>query len=218
MTRGRRAQLGLVRGCCALVVVAVVVLGFVVFLAVRVFAAPDLGAAPRGPDDGENETAISLNLGAQVVAQLLTQPHATVTLSEHDLTILVGQHVANTLSDATVRTRAGRIVISGQHPFGPFTVTPAAYLAVSLDTTKEPPSLSSQIVQLDLGQLGLPGFIKDRILGSLASSIDLDRVFNGSPALKALRANLECLTVVDGGLRFGVHSPLAAPDPGVCGS
>jgi hypothetical protein len=218
VTPARRAPQGLMRGCCALVAVAVVVLGFVVFLTVRVVAAPDLGAAPRGPGHGESQTAIAVSLGAQVVAQLLVQPHATVTLSEHDLTVLVGEHVAKALTDATVRTRGGQVVVSGQHPVGPFTVTPVAHLALTLDTTKSPPSLGSQIVELDLGQLGLPGFIRDRILGSLASSIDLDQVFNGSPALKALRANLECVAVVDDGLRIGVHSPLAAADTSICGS
>jgi hypothetical protein len=224
VTRRSRAQLGLIRGCCALVVVAVVVVGAAIFLAVRATAAPDLGAAPRGPGDGDGQTAIAVRLAAELVPQLLLSSDGTVTLSEQDLTVLVNEHGAGGLSDATVRARNGQLVVSGQHPLGPFTVTPVAHLSVSLDSTTSPPKLTTQVVEFDVGQLGVPGFIRDRLLGSLTSSIDLGRLFGGVPALQVLEGNIECAAVVDGdngqeaGLRIGVHRPGANANTAVCTS
>ena len=214
----RRAQSGLVRGCCLLGVVALVLLGFAAFLADRALAAPDLGQAPRGPGHGEGETAIAISLGTQLALALLTQPHAVVTLSEHDLTILAAEHPPSDVTGLTARVRDGRIVLSGQHPFGPFTVTPVARVVLNLDVKQSPPSLTSRVAQLDIGQLGLPGFIQDRVLSSFGSSIDLNALFNGSPALEAVRAFLECVSVAPDGLRVGVHRPGIALDTAVCGS
>lgn len=214
----RRAQSGLVRGCCLLGVVALVLLGFAAFIADRALAAPDLGQSPRGPGHGESETAIAVTLGAQLALALLTQPHAVVTLSEHDLTVLAAAHPPRDVTGLTARVRDGRIVLSGQHPFGPFTVSPVARVVLSLDVTRSPPSLTSRVAQLDIGQLGLPGFIQDRILGSFGSSIDVNALFNSSPALEAVRAFLECVTVAPEGLRVGVHRPGIALDTAVCAS
>ena len=210
------------RGCCVLVIVLVVVLGAAIFLAVRALAAPDLGAAPRGPDDGRDQAAIAVTLAAQVVPQLLLHSDATVTLSEHDLTVLVNEHSAGGLRDATVRVRNGQVVVSGQHPFGPFTVTPVARLALSLDTSVSPPVLTTQVDEFDVGQLGLPGFIRDRILGSLSSSIDLNQLFSGTPPLELLEGDIECVAIVDtgqqAGLVIGVHRPGATGNTTVCAS
>lgn len=216
MTAARRRQRGLVRGCCLLVGLGVVLLGVLAFLADRAVAAPDLGAPPQGPSHGASETAIAVSLGAQVVTELLTQPHAVVTLSEHDLTVIAATHLTTNWSNVTARARDGLILVSGQHPAGPLTVTPVAHVSLSLDVTKSPPSLSSRVEQLDIGQLGMPGFIRDRLLGSFASSIDVDRIFSGSPALQALRANLECVLVVPSGVNVGVHRPGTQNDTSSC--
>ncbi|MGH7685693.1 MAG: hypothetical protein ACREN2_02585 [Candidatus Dormibacteria bacterium] len=214
----RRAQRGLVRGCCLLGVVALVLLGFAVFLADRALAAPDLGRSLQGPDHGESETAIAVSLGTQLALALLTQPHAVVTLSEHDLTILAAAHPPSDVTGLTARVREGRIVLSGQHPFGPFNVSPVARVVLNLDVTQSPPSLTSRVAQLDIGQLGLPGFIQDRILGSFGSTIDLNAMFNSSPALEAVRGFLECVSVAPDGVRVGVHRLGIAVDTAVCGS
>ena len=213
------------RGCCALVVVAVVVVGAAIFVAVRATAAPDLGAAPRGPSDGDGQTAIAVKLAVEVVPQLLLSSDATATLSEQDLTVLVNEHGAGGLSGATVRARNGTLVVSGQHAFGPFSVTPVAHLSLSLDTSSSPPKLTTQVQEFDVGQLGVPGFIQDRVLGNLTSTIDLGQLFGGAPALQALEGNIECAAVVDGnsgqqeaGLRIGVHRPGAGANTAVCTS
>lgn len=210
------------RGCCALVVVALVVVAAAVFLAVRATAAPDLGATPRGPSDGDGQTAIAVKLAAELVPQLLVNEHGTVTLSEQDLTVLVNEHGAGGLTGATVRVRNGQLVVSGQRPFGPLTFTPVAHLALSLDTTTSPPVLNIQMQEFDVGQLGVPGFIRDRVIGNLTSSIDLGQLFGGLPALRVLEGNIECAAVVDNGheagLRIGVHRPGATADTSVCAS
>lgn len=213
------------RGCCALVAVAVVAVGAAIFLAVRATAAPDLGASPRGPSDGDGQTAIAVKLAAEVVPQLLLGSDATATLSEQDLTALVNEHGAGGLTGATVRARNGLLVVSGQHPFGPFSVTPVAHLSLSLDSTSSPPKLTMQVEEFDVGQLGVPGFIQDRLLGSLTSTIDLGQLFGGAPALQVLEGNIECAAVVDGdsgqqeaGLRIGVHRPGAGANTAVCTS
>ena len=225
MRRRSRAQLGLMRGCCLLVVVAVIVVGAAIFVTVRATAAPDLGAAPRGPGDGDGQTAIAVKLAAELVPQLLLSSDGTVTLSEQDLTVIVNEHGAGGLSGATVRARNGELVLSGQHPFGPLTVTPVAHLSVALDTTTAPPKLTTQVEEFDVGQLGVPGFIRDRLLTSVTSSIDLGQLFGGAPALQGLASNIECAAVVDGdsgpqqaGLRIGVHRPGAGANTAVCTS
>lgn len=225
MTRRSRAQLGLMRGCCALVVLAVVVVGAAIFLVVRATAAPDLGAAPQGPSDGDGQTAIAVKLAVELVPQLLLSSDGTITLSEQDLTVLVNEHGVGGLTGATVRARNGQLVVSGQHPFGPFTVTPVAHLSVSLDTATSPPQLTTQIQEFDVGQLGVPGFIRDRVVGSLSTSIDLGQLFSGAPGLQVLEGNIECAAVVDGaggqqqaGLRIGVHRPGAGANTAVCTS
>lgn len=218
MTRAARAQGGLVRGCCVLVVAALVVAGALAFLADRALAAPDLGAAPAGPDHGNTQTAIAITLAAQLVPTLLIQPHAVLALSEHDLSVIAATHPPSNVTGLTARIRDGLIVLSGQHPFGPFTVNPVARVSLALDVNQSPPGLSSRVNELDIGQLGLPGFIQDRILGSFASTINLDQLFKGSPELAVLRANLECLAIAPDGLRLGVHRPGSAPDTTVCAS
>ena len=220
MTGARRCQAGLVRGCCLLGILLVALLAGAAFVADRALAAPELGGAPRGPDDGDSQAAIAVSLGAQLAAELLAQPHATVTLSEHDLTVLAAAHNPNpgSLSAIAVRVRSGYVVVAGQHPVGPLSTTVVGRLSLTLDITRSPPALSTQVEELDVGQLGLPGFIRDRVLGNFASTIDLDELFNGSPALQAVRANLECVVVTAGGVRIGVHRPGTSPDPGTCGS
>jgi hypothetical protein len=220
VTAARRPERGLVRGCCLLIVLLVVVLGAAAYFADRALAAPSLGAAPAGPDHGDTEAAIAVALGVQLAAELLTEPHGVVTLSEHDLTVLARAHNPhpNSLSNLTARIRDGLVVISADHPFGPFTVTPVARIAISLASPNTSPSVSASIVELDVGQLVLPGFLRDREVGSLAPTLSLNALFGASAALQAVRASLECIVIAPDGVRVGVHRPATAPDPSVCGA
>lgn len=220
MTRRRpRGQEGVVRGCCLLIALLIALLAGAAFMVDRAVAAPELGASPRGPDHGDSEAAIAVSLGVQLAAELVAQPHGTVTLSEHDLSVLAAAHnpQPTTFSGVAVRVRDHLLAVSGAHPFGPFSVTAVARMQLSLDASQAPPSLTTQVQQLDVGELTIPGFLRDRILGGLAGAISLDHLFAGSPALRALRANIECVDVALDGVRVGVHRPGTAADPSICG-
>ncbi|MFN2581606.1 MAG: hypothetical protein ABR498_02565, partial [Candidatus Dormibacteria bacterium] len=105
MSSRRPPESGAIRGCCLLLIALLVVLGAAVYVADRGLAAPELGAAPQGPDHGDDQTAIAISLGTQLGAELLTTPHAYVTLSEHDLTVLADEHNRNPslLSGVSIR-------------------------------------------------------------------------------------------------------------------
>jgi len=220
MSIRRRAQAGLVRGCCLLLVLVVVVLGAGAFIADRSLAAPSLGALPAGPDHGESETAIAVALGVQLATELLTQPHAVVTLSEHDLTVLARAHNPhpNSLHNVIARVRDGLVVVEADHPFGPFTVTPVAHISLALGAGPAAPLVSTQVVELDVGQLTLPGFIRDRLLAGLAPSLSVNPLFSASATLQAIRASLECIAIANDGVRIGFHRPGTASSPSACGS
>jgi len=216
----RRAQGGLVRGCCLLIGLIVVVLGASAFIADRALAAPSLGAMPAGPDHGSSEAAIAVTLGVQLAAELLGQPHGVVTLSEHDLTVLARAHNPHpdSLRNVIARVRDGLVVLEAAHPYGPFTVMPVARISVTLTQGVTGPLIATHVVELDVGELTLPGFIRDRLLGTLAPSLSVNPLFTGSAALKAVRAYLECVVIAHDGVRIGVHRPGSTPQPSVCGA
>ena len=220
MTSLRCAQSGVVRGCCLLIVLVVAVLGASAFIADRALAAPSLGATPAGPDHGESEAAIALTLGAQLAAELLAQPDGVVTLSEHDLTVLARAHNPhpNSLRNVSARVRDGLVVVEAEHHYGPFTVMPVARISVALSTAASAPLIATHMVELDVGELTLPGFIRDRLVGSLAPALSVNPLFARSAAMRALRAYLECVVVAQDGVRIGVHRPGTTPQPSVCGA
>lgn len=213
-----RGERGIVRGCCLLALLLLVVLGLGAFLADRAVAAPDLGAPPRGPSHGSTQTAIALALGAQLVAELVAQPHGVVTLSEQDLTVLAQEHNPHPgkLRDVVARIRDGLVDVSASTSIGPLGVTVVADFTIGLQPTDTTPQITATVVSVDVGALDLPSWLRDRIVG--APSVAVDPLFDSTPALRAVRANLECLVVAPDGLRIGVHRPGSAPDASVCGS
>jgi len=217
--RARRAgQLGLIRGCCAGLVLLLVLIGLAAYVADRALASPDLGPAPSGPDHGDSEAAIAATVAVGLAAQLLAQPHGVVTLSEHDLTVLADAHNPHPdrYRNVAVRVRGGQLVVSAYDPVGPFSTTAVARLTVGLDPAGAPGSVRVSLTEVDAGQLALPGWIRDRIAGQLESAISLDPLFSSNPALQALRGNLECLLVAADGVRIGMHRPGSAAAPSVC--
>ena len=203
------------RGCCLGVVLLIVLLGLSAFVVDRALAAPNLGAAPGGSDDGETQVAIAVSLGAQLARQLLTQPHGVVTLSEHDLTVLAREHNPHPdrLRNVVARVRDGFLLLSALTDYGPLTVTVVAHVGVDLQPGGG--RLDAKVVSVDVGDLQLPGFLQDHVVGS--PTISLDQLFT-SPALQVLRANIECVVVAPDGLRVGVHRPGTAASPSVCGA
>jgi hypothetical protein len=207
-----------VRGCCLGLLMLLILVGGSVFVADRALAAPELGAAPAGPSHGATEMAIAVALGKEMAAQLLTSPHGVVVLSEEDLTVLA---VANNphpteYRDVQVRVRNGLVVVSAEISAGPFTPTAVAEISLSLQPGANGPVIAAQVPQLDVGMLGLPGFVGSGLVTQINAALSLDRLFAIAPELSPLRRDIECVAVVPTGIAVGVHLPVVAADPSSC--
>jgi hypothetical protein len=215
----RTSERGLFRGCCLGLVLLLALVGFSAYLIDRAIAAPELGADAAGPAHGSSEQQIAVALGAQLAAELLANTHAVVTLSEADLSVIAAQNNPHPdrFHAVAARVRGGSIAVSALTNEGPLTVTGVAYVGVALDRSQGTPQLAVQVVRLDVGELTLPGWLRDRLLGSVSPSLAIDQLLDSGPALRALRDNLECVVVARDGLRIGVHRPGIASDPATCG-
>jgi hypothetical protein len=205
----RRHERGVVRGCCAGLILLVVVVGGLAFVADRALAAPLLGPPPAGPSDGANEVAIAVAVGEQMAAQLLTGSHGVVVLSEQDLTVLA---IANNphpdkYSDVEVRVRDGLVVASAHISAGPFSPTAVAHISLSLRPGPSGPVVAAQLPEVDVGMIGVPGFLAAGLVEQIDAALSLDRLFAVAPQLNALRPDLECVAVVPGGVAVGIHDP-----------
>ena len=200
------------------VILLLVLLGLTAFVIDRALAAPDLGAAPNGRDNGESQQAIALTLGTQLLAELVAGAHGVVTLTEHDLTVIAAQHNPHPDRYHTVmaRVRNNLIAVSANTAIGPMSVTVVAHISVTLQQNGTAPQLAAGVMDVDVGALHLPGWLQDRVVGS--PTIMLDPVFNATAALRAVRADIECVVVAPDGVRVGVHRPGTAADPAVCGA
>jgi len=181
-------------------------------------AAPDLGSLPAGPSHGATEEAIALALGGEMAAQLIQGTHGVVVLSERDLTVLA---VANNphpdaFRDVQVRVRGGLLVVSALVSAGPFNATAVAHISVSLQPGPTGPAIAAQVPEVDIGMLGLPGFVGSGLASQIDAALSLDRLFAIAPKLSVLRTDIECVAVLPGGVAVGVHDPGVAPDPASC--
>jgi hypothetical protein len=215
----RSAERGLVRGCCAGLILLLVLVGGTAFIADRALAAPALGSPPAGPSHGSNELAIALTAGEQMAAQLLAGGHGVVTLSEQDLTVLA---VANNpqpdaYRDVQVRVRNELLVVSALISTGPFTPTAVAHISVALLPGSSGQVIAAHVPEVDVGLLGLPGFVAGGLVTQINTALSLDGLFALAPQLKALRADIECVAVVPGGVAVGIHDPGVAAVPSSCG-
>jgi len=211
-------QRGIVRGCCLGLLVLLIAIGGSVFLADRALAAPELGAPPAGPSHGSTETAIAIALGTQMAAQLIQDPHGVVVMSEQDLTVLAASNNPhpNEFRNLRVRSRGGLVVVSATVSAGPFTPTAVAHISLSLQSGRTGPVIAAQVPEVDIGMLGLPGFVSAGLPSEIDSALSLNRLFAIDPRLRVLRADIECVAVVPGGVAVGVHDPGIAPVASSC--
>jgi hypothetical protein len=205
----RTGERGIVSGCCAGLVVLIVLAAAGAFLADRALAAPVLGAPPAGPAHGDNEVAIAVSLAGSMAAQLLAGSHGVVVLSEQDLTVLAdaSNPQPTRYRDLQVRVRNGLLVASAQISFGPFNPTAVVHVSLTLQSGPQGPVIAAQVPEIDIGMLGVPRFFGDALVKEIDSALSLDKLFSVDPRLNALRTDIECVAVVPGGVAVGVHDP-----------
>jgi hypothetical protein len=208
------------RSCGCLVAVVALVAVLLSIGAIQAFATPDLGAQPGGSNDGETQNAIAARLGTSLIGQFVLRPHAVVSISEHDLTVLVREHNPNPsrFQQPATRVRDGLVVIDARTPAGPFTMWAVARLALSTSTDSSGmPRVSADFRSVQLGSLGLPDVVAHALQDRIQQAFDLQDLLSADPNLKLARQALECVQVSSSAVRIGFHRPDAAGDPHGCG-
>jgi hypothetical protein len=215
----RSGERGGIRGCCVGLIVLLIVVGGLAFVADRALAAPLLGPPPAGPSHGTNEVAIAVAVGGQMAAQLLAGSHGVIILSEQDLTVLAiaNNPHPNEYRDVEVRVRNGLVVASAHVSAGPFSPTAVARISLSLRPGTSGPVVAAQLPEVDVGVLALPGFVAPGLVEQIDAALSLDRLFSVAPQLNALRADIECVAVVPGGVEVGIHDPGVPSVSSSCG-
>jgi hypothetical protein len=212
-------ETGLFRGCCLGLILLVVLVGAGVFAGVRALAAPDLGSAPGGKAHGSSEALTAAALAGDAGTQLVNGDHAVVTLSERDLTVIAAARnpEPDRYRSPQARIRNGYVVVSADSSVGPFGVTPVVRLAVMFSNAGGASQINVQVVDVAVGQLGLPGVIADRVDSRGSATLNLATLFASDPMLKALSDTMECVTVKSDGVHVGFHRPDASADATGCG-
>jgi hypothetical protein len=150
---------------------------------------------------------------------MIAAPHATVTLSERDLTVIARARNPrpDRFADPEARVRDGEVVISASTPLGPLSVTSVARIRVGLTSaTGGRPRLLSDVTAVEFGALSVPGWARSALDPRGGDTLELDQAFDASPALGLLRDNLDCLAVGGGGVRIGIHRPGVTAFPAGC--
>ncbi len=215
----RAGQAGLVRGCCFGLVLVVVLVAGTVFVSVRALAAPDLGPAPGGTAHGSSEVVIAAALAGDAATQLVAGDHATVTLSERDLTVIANARnpSPDRFRNPQARVRNGDIVVSADTSVGPFGVTAVVRYALLFTNSSGTTQVTAQVLDYSVGQLGVPGFLGDRVDPRGSSSVNLTALFASNPILEGLSQSLDCVAVHSDGMHVGFHRPGVSATAATCG-
>jgi hypothetical protein len=214
-----RHQRGLGRGCAVLIGAALVVVLLLVYGYVRATSTPDLGAPPRGPEHGQDQRSIAVSMAARLAPGLLLAPHATVSVSEQDLTVIIRENDSepDRFRDPEARVRDGKVVIDAHTSVGPLSVIAVARLGLALATGNgQPPDVRVDIAAIDAGSLSLPWFVRDAIRQRIESSVTLNGVFSSNPDLNRLRPFLDCVAVTSQDVLLGFHRPGTDANPQGC--
>jgi hypothetical protein len=215
----RAGQAGLLPGCCFGVAVLVILVAGTMFVAVRALAAPDLGAPPGGTAHGSSEVVIAAELAGDAATQLVAGDHAVVMLSERDLTVIANARnpSPDKYRNPQARVRDGDVVVSADTSVGPFGVTAVARYAFLFSDSGGSTQVTAQVVDYAVGQLGVPGFIGDRVDPRASASVNLTALFASNPILEGLSQSLDCVAVHTDGVHVGFHRLGVGAAPGTCG-
>ncbi len=217
--RSRTAQTGLVRGCCLGLIVMATLLVIGIIVGSRALAAPDLGAAPAGTAHGSSEAVIAAALGGDAATQLLSKEHAVVSLSERDLTVIANARNPSPVRyrNPQARIRNGNVVVSADTSVGPFGVTAVATFQLLFSDASGTTQVTAHAVDYAVGQLGIPGFIGDRLDPRGSATLNLTALFASNPALELLSQAMDCVVVHPDGVHIGFHRPTVTPSAATCG-
>ena len=211
----RTGEHGLFRSCCVGLVVLVALCVAAAVLLIRATGTPALGPGPAGPADGGSTQTIAATLASEVGSRL-THPGATgavVLITEQDLTVLAAEinPDQDTFTNVQVRARGEQLWLTADSHVGPLPVAVTAKLTVSLLPDG---SISPDFHELDIGDQGLPGFMRSAVDPRGDAAFSLAALLNGT---HLGQFGLECVAVLPGrGLELGFHEPLAAPSNGYC--
>jgi len=183
-------------------------------------AAPDLGAAPRGPDDGHTRLEIATAMGRQAARGLALGPHTEVTLSERDLTIVLrsSNPAPQQFQDPAARVRDGLVVIDVRTTLGPVSITAVGRVALSLVCPADGvPDVAADVSGISAGQMPLPGWAVTQIRDRLSRDIDLHALL-ADAQLDPIRPYLDSVAVTASGVSLGFHRPGLLQGTGSCAS
>lgn len=179
---------------------------------------PDLGPAPGGPGDGDSVFAIATGLATRLRPELARSPHATVGLSERDLTVIAREEnpQPQRFRDPEVRVRDGLLVVDARTDVGPVAVVAVGRFRVQLVTGGDgSPDIGLSLTSVQAGRLPLPGFVGRLVQDRLERALGFGGILGATP-LAVFRPELDCVAVVPGALVLGFHRPGAAADPRGC--
>ncbi len=184
----------------------------------RALAAPDLGAPPGGTAHGSSEAVIAAALGGEAATQLVAGDHAVVSLSERDLTVIATARNPSParFRNPQARIRNGDVVVSADTSVGPFGVTAVATFQLLFSNASGTTQITAHAVDYAVGQLGIPGFIGDRLDPRGSASLNLTALFASNPALELLSQAMDCVAVHADGVHIGFHRPGVTPSTAPC--
>ena len=179
------------------------------FVAWQATAAPDLGAAPRGPDDGDTRLQIAATMGRRAAQGLALHPHTVVTLSEQDITTVLRSSIPDPqqFQDPQGRVRDGMVVIDVRTRLGPVGITAVGRVALSLVCPPDgAPDVAADVRGISAGRVPLPGWAVSQIRDRISHDIDLHGLL-ADAQLDPIRPYLDSVAVTGDGVAFGFHRP-----------
>ena len=172
-------------------------------------AAPDLGAAPRGPDDGHTRLQIAAVMGRKAAQGLALAPHTVVTLSEKDITTVLRSSIPDPqqFRDPEGRVRDGLVVIDVRTKLGPVDITAVGRVALSLVCPADgAPDVAADVNSISAGRMPLPGWAVTQIRDRISRDIDLHALL-ADAQLDPIRPYLDSVAVTADGVALGFHRP-----------
>jgi len=172
-------------------------------------AAPDLGAAPRGPDDGHTRLQIAAVMGRKAAQGLALAPHTVVTLSEKDITTVLRSSIPDPqqFRDPEGRVRDGLVVIDVRTKLGPVGITAVGRVALSLVCPADgAPDVAADVNSISAGRMPLPGWAVTQIRDRISRDIDLHGLL-ADAQLDPIRPYLDSVAVTADGVALGFHRP-----------